>query len=605
VTPYDDAVAQYRAGRWAEAIALCRAGLAEAPDHPALNNLLGVCLVSAGNPADAIAPLERAVARDPEFPGAMANLALTLHNTGDAAGARRRYRQLAAIDPQNPGAYNRLALLTQDEGDLERAERLMARAALLVPSNSTEWSNLAAAAINAGQLHRADRAIDRALAINPADATAFVTAATIRMRLGRQDEALTLARNAQRLDPATAELPQVADRSRQYQVAMQSAALGAAAGDAPGLVLRGPFDTPSGYAHMGRRYIQALRAQAVPLHVVGLLGPERWQAEPLDRPVPARAMVNIMIPLAVEPVPGLATVTYSMFEGPRIPRPWVRLSQSSDLIVVPTRSSRLAWADQGFPDDRIRVCPLGVDTEPGAQDSPAMVLVDSAGRHVSSYRHRFLNMSDMIPRKNLDGLLRVWLRVTRPTDDAVLILKPGKGGGSAMADLRRIVAQTEAHLGRRFAQAAPILVVDAHLDEAQITGLFRAASHYWSMSHGEGWDLPMARAGAMGLGLIAPAHSAYLDYLDDGIARMIPSSVAPARQPYGDAHWPPFFGLDWWQPDEDAAAQILEDILRDRTPPLPDASSRLLGAFSWDQAATTLRRTLADAGLMADPGRAA
>ncbi len=58
----------------------------------------------------------------------------------------------------------------------------------------------------------------------------------------------------------------------------------------------------------------------------------------------------------------------------------------------------------------------------------------------------------------------------------------------------------------------------------------------------------MATAGALGLGLIAPRHTAYVDYLHDGIAHLIPARTAPARRPYADEPWAPFHGLDWWQP---------------------------------------------------------
>jgi hypothetical protein len=59
-------------------------------------------------------------------------------------------------------------------------------------------------------------------------------------------------------------------------------------------------------------------------------------------------------------------------------------------------------------------------------------------------------------------------------------------------------------------------------------GLFAAASHYWSMSHGEGWDQPMIEAAASGLRLIAPRHTAYLEYLDADVAQLIPVRGTPA-----------------------------------------------------------------------------
>ena len=350
--------------------------------------------------------------------------------------------------------------------------------------------------------------------------------------------------------------------------------------------------------------IRTLRARGVPLEAIGIMGPESWPDGTLDQSVPARAVVNCLIPLAVEPVPGRATVTFSMFEGTRIPPAWRRMSERSDLIVVPTESSRVAWMAQGFSEDRLRVCPLGVDPpEPeggvvsGLASREFTVLVDPAGRLVSSYRHRFLNVSDVIPRKNIDGLLRVWLRATAATDDAVLILKLGRGTDPSMrAELGAWLQGAERAVGRRLAEAAPVVLIDRLLAEGEMTGLYRAATHYWSLSHGEGWDLPLSKAGAMGLGLIAPAHSAYLDYLDQDVARLIPSSVGPALLPGREGFYPPFHGLDWWVPDEEAAAAILTGIIRDGDR-LPSARDHLLGRFTWERSADRLLAILDEAGL--------
>ncbi|HEY0835844.1 MAG TPA: hypothetical protein VGE72_18215, partial [Azospirillum sp.] len=385
-------------------------------------------------------------------------------------------------------------------------------------------------------------------------------------------------------------------RARRY--AATAAAAGQAAGRAAGgLVVRGPFTSATGYGHFCQRLIRALLDRGVPLQTIGIMGPESWAPETLDRPVPARAVVNCLIPLAVEPVPGLATVTFSMFEGTRIPMAWRRQCERSDLIVVPCESSRLAWAGRGFPEDRLRVCPLGVD---GVEDdgAAALTLVDSQGRPVSSYRHRFLNVSDFIPRKNVDGLLRVWLRATARGDDAVLILKLGKGTTtSPLGELGALVRLAESAVGKRMAEAAPVVLIDRLFSDAEMTGLYKAASHYWSLSHGEGWDLPMSKAGTLGLGLIAPRHSAYVDYLDDRVAHMIPAAVGPAHLPGRAEFYQPFHGLDWWNPDEDAAAGILAGIIRGTDAEPRSARARLLERFTWERSADRLLAILDDAGL--------
>ena len=86
------------------------------------------------------------------------------------------------------------------------------------------------------------------------------------------------------------------------------------------------------------------------------------------------------------------------------------------------------------------------------------------------------------------------------------------------------------------------------------------------------------------------------------IAHSTPGDWPYAHLPYSTEPWEPFFGLDWWNPDEEAAAAIIADIIAGRDSALPDASAHLLNNFTWGQAAHKLRTILADAGLLRQGG---
>lgn len=297
----------------------------------------------------------------------------------------------------------------------------------------------------------------------------------------------------------------------------------------------------------------------------------------LNRPVPARSLLTFAIPSLVERIPGLLPVNFTMFEARPVPRQWMNHAATLPHVIVPTESSREAWLEAGFPEERIRLCPLGVDpVGPGVQPT---VCTDSLGRRLSDYRVRVLNVSDLIDRKNLAGLLRVWFRVTDPQDGAALVLKLGKGHPDLDRKALPFIERVARSVGKRLDQAGPLFVVQGVMSDAAMAGLFTACTHYCSLSHGEGWDLPMTQAGASGLDLIAPRHSAYTTYLDDSVAHLVPSRPGPAL--------PPYQGLGWWNPDEDAAADILSGIIAGRTPPRP-ARDHLLERFSWPAATARL-----------------
>lgn len=125
---------------------------------------------------------------------------------------------------------------------------------------------------------------------------------------------------------------------------------------------------------------------------------------------------------------------------------------------------------------------------------------------------------------------------------------------------------------------------EERLAESQIPSLYAAATHYWSMSHGEGWDLPMTEAAAMGLHLIAPKHSAYTAYLDESVAQMIPSKRIPADFSGGMRFLAKLFaGSEWWQPDEEAAAEFIRQAIRTGEDSMPTARARFASELTWEQ----------------------
>ena len=590
-------LAFYHSGRLPEAGRACRAALADNPTLPSAWNLLGIVAVRQGQPATAVMPLIRAARLASAEAGPF--LANLLAVAPPELAQRAAWRLLINL-PDNTTACERLATISQEAGDIDRATVLIERAARLSPFSGQTLLNRTLLLQMAGRISDAVRAARRLLALEPAHATGFGVLGALALALGAPSLGEPAFARAARLEPGHATALQGLARCAQTR---------RAGGDSPsffplpspplspplphGLLIRGPLTPVSGYGHMTCRFLDRLVGQSErPVQAVGVFGHERWPGA--EAPVCASVALHCMTPPVVEPIPGTRTVVFSMFEGTCIPIAWGRIIPAHDLTVVPCEASRQAWIARGYPEERLRVCPLGVD--PVAVPAPPLAITDRQGRPVSSYRHRFLNVSDFIPRKNVDGLLRVWLTATRAGDDAVLILKLGKGSPESRAEIANLLAHTEVAVGRRWEEAAAIAIIDRRLEEAEMEGLFLAASVYWSLSHGEGWDLPLTKAGALGLGLIAPQHSAYVDYLNEKVARMIPATIGPARVAYGEHYWAPFHGLDWWNPDETAAAAIIADIIDGRGPALPDARRHLLEEFSWIKAARRLETILNEAG---------
>jgi glycosyltransferase involved in cell wall biosynthesis len=378
------------------------------------------------------------------------------------------------------------------------------------------------------------------------------------------------------------------------------------------LTIRGPFRGYSGHDRTVRSFVAALMRAGIDLELIDVphwspakLPPSMVDPslEALTRSLPSRTAVQFCMPHQVTPLQGRRTVNFTMFEADRVPSLWVCHNRRHDLVVVPTDAARAAWLASGFAEDRIRLCSLGVDTEsfrPGHQPLP---LDDGQGRDVAGYRVRVLNVSEIVPRKNLLGLLRVWIEATSPHDDAILLLKLNHGRESLLRFLRDLHLLEQA-LGRSRAEAAPIRFFDHALSEDDMPRLFAAATHYWSMSCGEGWDQPMTEAGASGLRLIAPDHTAYRTYLTPEVATLLPCRNEAVDVAEVFEQRTLFEGARWWRPDEAAAAQAVRRAIEGRDTLAASARQRLEDEFGWDRAARRLIEIVDDLKAGEPPVRA-
>jgi glycosyltransferase involved in cell wall biosynthesis len=372
----------------------------------------------------------------------------------------------------------------------------------------------------------------------------------------------------------------------------------------PRLLVRGPFHGPSGYDHHTREFVRELDRQGVAVQLVDVpeWSPARLPAKQRDpwfdslaRDVGAGVALHFTMPHQVTPYSGLVNVNYTMFEASHVHPAWIGYGADHDLTVVPTESSRQAWVASGMDPGKVRVVPLGINDERFGGTATPRPIMTASGRDVSSYTVRLLNVAELSPRKNQAGLLRAWLRATSPDDDAILILKLGLYAPGWDAEWECLTSRLQSEVGKDLGHAAPIHVVRDLLADDEMPSLYAAATHYISMSCGEGWDQPMVEAAASGLRLIAPHHSAYRDYLTDQSATLLPVHETPARFVGGGTTAFLFAGAHWWEPDLDASVAAIRAAIDGRDAPRQSARGRILRDLTWEFATRRLIDVLARA----------
>jgi glycosyltransferase involved in cell wall biosynthesis len=367
------------------------------------------------------------------------------------------------------------------------------------------------------------------------------------------------------------------------------------------LTVCGPFRGPTGYDHHVRESVRELVRQGVSVQLLNL---PRWSPrklpsslrdpwfETLRKPVGATTVLHFCMPHQVQPHDGCRNVNYTVFEATPAPAAWVQRNLKHDRVIVSTESCRKMWMAGGMPEERISLCPQGVDPRLFGPAAEPLPLELPNGVPAATYRVRFLNVSELGARKNVTGLLRAWTKATNAEDDAVLILKVGFAGSEEIQRFSLTVESLRLESGKTLAQAAPVHFLYDVYSDSQMPRLYATATHYCSMSFGEGWDHPAMEAAASGLRLIVPNHSAYTSYLDSSVASLINSREIPVHWTGDPATGALFENARWWEPDEEEAAGYIRSAIAGRDAGRPTAQARILASFTWEKAVRRLREIL-------------
>jgi glycosyltransferase involved in cell wall biosynthesis len=241
-------------------------------------------------------------------------------------------------------------------------------------------------------------------------------------------------------------------------------------------------------------------------------------AELLGRPPerPAEVTVQHCWPPRFEPPESGHWVLMQPWEFGSLPRDWVGpITELVDEVWAYSHHVRETYVQSGVPAERVRVVPLGVDTERFRPDVAPFPL--KTGK-----RFKFLFVGGTIWRKGIDLLLDAYGRAFTASDDVCLVIKD-MGNGSFYRD-----QTAEALLARFRAQpdAPEVEYLARALSEEELAGLYTACDCLVHPYRGEGFGLPIAEAMACGLPVVVTGAGAALDFCDGERGYLVPARVA-------------------------------------------------------------------------------
>jgi tetratricopeptide (TPR) repeat protein len=229
------ALSHYEAGRRADAEAVTRQVLAQAPNKPEALSLLGVLACEGGQSAvgldligralklapgsvyvlniygsalrangqfeDAIAAYRQALRVRPDVVEVVFNLASTLRDAGHVDEALTAFARCTQLRPSFAEAHDQLGNALRAKGRLDEGIAAHRRAIALRPNLADAYNNLGNGLRDKGLFNQAIDAFNRATQIDPAHAAAYCNLGNALRDAGRLDDAVASCKRALELRP--------------------------------------------------------------------------------------------------------------------------------------------------------------------------------------------------------------------------------------------------------------------------------------------------------------------------------------------------------------------------------------------------------------------
>ncbi|HEV3458763.1 MAG TPA: glycosyltransferase [Thermoanaerobaculia bacterium] len=279
---------------------------------------------------------------------------------------------------------------------------------------------------------------------------------------------------------------------------------------------------------------------------------------------------------------GRRKIGFTMLEVDGFPRQWVEQANRMDEVWVPSEFNRRGFLDSGLKRP-IHVVPLGVDVR---YFNPRIASFSNpAGEYV------FLALFEWGERKEPGLLLRAFNDEFGAHEPVRLLCKVinRDPGVRVKEEIRR--------LRLRAAGGRVAYLFNLEFPHYQLGALYRSADAFVSVSHGEGWNMPLMEAMACGLPTIATDWGAHQEFVHPGNAYPLRvRKVVPAR-----AKCPYYDGFRWADPDPEHLRFLLRHLYehRDEARARGQAAAREMAArWTWEAAAERIIARLSAMGAL-------
>ena len=160
-------------------------------------------------------------------------------------------------------------------------------------------------------------------------------------------------------------------------------------------------------------------------------------------------------------------------------------------------------------------------------------------------------------RKNPEAVLNAFANAFSSKENAVLVLKTSNAKRNPTTSHRLLDCANKLSL-----DSSRLVLIDAPISQADMSGLFNACDIYISLHRGEGFGIGMAEAMSFGKPVIATGYSANTEFCRPGVSLPIPFMMVSPKPEEIDLNAYSHV-KQWAEPDVDAATNALKRCYRD------------------------------------------
>ncbi|KAL5976491.1 hypothetical protein ACLOJK_020824 [Asimina triloba] len=260
--------------------------------------------------------------------------------------------------------------------------------------------------------------------------------------------------------------------------------------------------------------------------------------------------------------PPLFVIGRTMFETDRLSPEHVRRCNGMDSIWIPTDFHASTFVQSGVNSSKVvkMVQPVDVEFFNPLRHKPLTLPTGKLilGSHVPTLQKKkfvFLSIFKWEYRKGWDVLLRSYLTEFCSKDGVVLNLLTNPYHSDRAFGNKILKFVEESHIAEPLDGWAPIYVIDTHIAQTDLPGLYKAADALVLPSRGEGWGRPLVEAMSMAVPVIATNWSGPTEFLTEKNSYPLPFDQM------SEVTEGPFKGHLWAEPSVEKLRQLMRHVV--------------------------------------------